>query len=209
VIASVSTVAAHAGDPALVPLEDRIQLIVLPHELVAIDGRRGEERRVDLRVGERVLSMASDGQIAIARTEQRLLAIAVGSAAFQERRYFIDEVLTAEPELGDRVALVVTNRRVLGFEGGGRSWRERRLGPRERVIATAVANYVAAVVTDRRAFGLSPQRGGFFEVPLTLGERVLSLEATGDVATLRLPNRLLIYRAPDSRWSERTIGLGY
>ena len=66
------------------------------------------------------------------------------------------------PLLGDRVALVVTEQRVLGFDGGSRNLVERRLGPREQVLRTEVAANVAVVVTDRRALGLSPFAGGFF-----------------------------------------------
>ncbi len=201
--------ASRAGDPALAPLEDRIQLIVYPHYVLAIDGKRREERRVSLRVGERVLATASDGLVGIVRTEQRLLAVAVGSGSFQEVRFHLDEQLAGDPELGDGVALAVTNRRVLGFEAGGRNWVEGALGPRERVLATAVANFVAAAVTDRRVFGLSPKRGGFFEATLAAQEPVLSLEATGDLATLRTPTRLLLFRAADGRWTERSTGLGY
>ena len=82
-----------------------------------------------------------------------------------------------------------------------------RLGPYERVSALAVANHVAALTTDRRALGLSPLRGGFFEAPLALQEAPFALSASGDLATLRTRVRLLVFRAGSARWSERNLGL--
>jgi len=117
-----------------------------------------------------------------------------------------ERVLTG-PLLGDRVALVVTSQRALGFDGGSGNWLEASLGPQEHVVATAIANHVAALATDRRALALSPVRGGFFEVPLALQEAPVSLSASADLATLRTRTRLLVYRASGSRWSERNTGL--
>jgi hypothetical protein len=72
----------------------------------------------------------------------------------------------------------------------------------------AVANHVAALATDRRALGLSPIRGGFFEAPLALEDAPVQLSASGDLATLRARARLLVFRASAGRWSERRVGLG-
>jgi hypothetical protein len=122
-------------------------------------------------------------------------------------RFLIGEQLTAPPQLGARVALALTTRRALGFDGGSGNWVEASLGPRERVVAAAVANHVAALATDRRALALSPTRGGFFEAPVALYDMPLQLGASGDLATLRTSSRLLVFRASASHWSERALGL--
>jgi hypothetical protein len=191
------------------PLEDRLQLIVLPRSVIAIDGRTGGQREEALDLGEQVLSQRADGRVGIALTDRRILAIAAGSGAFQEARFARGESLATEPELGDRVALFVTNRRVVGFDGGSGNLVETRLGPREFVIGTAIANSVAIAATSRRALGLSPFRGGFFEVRLGLDERRTSLDASGDIATLSTEDRILTFRAATGSWEERTLGLGY
>jgi hypothetical protein len=75
------------------------------------------------------------------------------------------------------------------------------------VIDTRVSANLAVVVTDRRALGLSPFAGGFFETSLRLGESVESFEASSDVATLTTSERLLIFRGPTGSWSERHLEL--
>jgi hypothetical protein len=201
--------AAFAGDlRGAFPLEDRLQLIVQPRSVLAIDGQTGGQREKSLELGERVVSHGTDGRVGVAVTDRRVLAIAVGSGAFQEARFTRGETLATPVSLGDRVALFVTNRRLIGFDGGSGNLVEARLGPRERIERTAVANSVAVAATARRAFGLSPFRGGFFEVSLGLDEGERSLSATGDIATLSTNKRLLTFRAATGSWEERRLGLG-
>jgi hypothetical protein len=200
---------AAAADPPLAPLEDRVHWVVLARELIAVDAASGGEHRAPLGVGERVLATWADGEIGVARTERRLLAVTARTGGVHEVRLLIGEQLAAQPQLGDRTALAITTRRALGFDGGSGNWVEASLGPRERVVATAVANHVAALATDRRALALSPVRGGFFEAPISLHEAPLQLTATGDLATLRTRTRLLVFRASTARWNERAVGLGH
>ena len=195
--------------PGNFPLETRLQILLRPHSVLALDAVTGGEREEPLGLGERVLSNRTDGRVGFVLTDQRILAIAVGAGSFQQTRYGRGESLTNTPSIGDRVALFVTTQRVLGFDGGSANLIETRLGVRERVLETAVADNVAIVLTSRRALGLSPFRGGFFEVPLGLDERIASLVATGDVATLTTVQRILIFRADTGNWEERQLGLGY
>ncbi len=209
VLACVLAPAALADpDRGAFPLEDRLQLLVQPRSVLAIDGETGGQREEALELGERVLAQGVDGRIAFALTDRRILAIAAGSGSFQEARFTRGEALATPAALGDRVALFVTNRRVLGFDGGSGNLVETRLGPRERVSEMAVANSVAVATTTRRALGLSPFRGGFFEVSLGLGEAQASLSASGDIATLATNQRILIFRAATGSWEERQRGLG-
>lgn len=205
---ALATPAAGDPDTGAFPLEDRLQLMVLPRSLIAIDGRTGGQREEALELGESVVFYRSDGRVGIALTDRRMLAIATASGSFQEARFARGEALTRDPALGDRVALFVTTRRLVGFDGGSGNLVEVRLGPREQVFAVAIANSVAIAATTRRALGLSPFRGGFFEVRLDLDERQASLSATGDVATLRTGARILTFRAATGSWEERNLDLG-
>jgi hypothetical protein len=202
--------AAAAQDRGAFPLEDRLQLLVQPRSILSIDGETGGQREEPLELGEQVRAQAVDGRVGFAVTDRRILAIAAGSGSFQEARFARGESLSAPGALGDRVALFVTNRRVIGFDGGSGNLVESRLGPRERVQRTAVSNSVAVVKTGRRALGLSPFRGGFFEVSLGLDEDgAASLVASGDVATLTTSERILTFRAATGSWEERRRGIGY
>lgn len=205
---AVAGAAAAGPDNGAFPLEERLQLLVQPHSLLAIDGTGGE-REEALELGEQVQAQAVDGRVAFAVTDRRILAIAARAGSFQEARFGRGETLSAPARIGDRVVIFVTNRRVLGFDGGSGNLVESRLGPRERVERTAVADSVAVVTTARRALGLSPFRGGFFEVPLGLDETKTSLVATGEIATLTTSQRILIFRASTGTWEERRLGIGY
>ena len=206
-IAGVCAVSAIvSAGPA--PIETQVQWHVLARELIAIDGAGAGEHREPLGVGERVVQTWAEGEIGIALTERRLLAVSANTGGVHELRFLASERIVEGPLLGDRVALVVTTRRALGYDGGSGNWVEASLGPRERFVAAAAANHVAALATDRRALALSPTRGGFFETPLALDDAPISLGATGDLASLRTRTRLLIFRAGANRWSVRSTGLG-
>jgi hypothetical protein len=150
-----------------------------------------------------VLWTGARGRVGVALTDQRVLAVAVGSGAWQEADRHLDEELPGDALLGDRVALIVTSRRILGFDGGSGNLVESRLGIRERVLALRVGENVAVAVTDRRALGLSPMVGGFFEAKLSLAERLESLTAAANLAIVTTDRRVLIFRAPSGSWEQR------
>jgi hypothetical protein len=194
---------AAAQQPDEVPLADVLEVLVLDRQLVAVDARGGGQRELALRLQERVLWTGARGRVGVALTDQRVLAVAAGSAAWQETDRQLDEVLPGDALLGDRVALVVTSRRVLGFDGGSGNLVESRLGVRERVLALRAGENAAVVVTDRRALGLSPMVGGFFEAKLSQVERFESLTAAANLATVTTDRRVLIFRAPSGSWEQR------
>jgi hypothetical protein len=138
----------------------------------------------------------------MAFTNQRILAVAVGSAAWQREERFLEEVLPDAAFLGDRVALAITSQRLLGFTSAG-NLIERSLGLRERVLVPRVGENVAVVVTDRRALGMSPQAGGFSEIRIQLEERIEAVEAASNLVTVTTNRRVLIFRGPTGSWGER------
>ena len=206
---ALAGVPAASQDRGAFPLEDRLQILVQPRSVLSIDGQTGGQREEALELGEQVRAYGADGRVGYVVTDRRILAIAAGSGSFQKARFARGEALAAPASLGDRVALFVTNRRVIGFDGGSGNLVESRLGPRERVESTAVANSVAVATTRRRALGLSPFRGGFFEVSLDIDETRNTLVAGGDIATLTTSQRILTFRASTGSWEERRLGIGY
>ena len=49
--------------------------------------------------------------------------------------------------------------------------------------------------------------GGFFDRKLQLGERLESLEARANLATLTTSRRLLVFRATTGGWEARSLDL--
>lgn len=194
---------ALAQVPGELPLADVLEVLVLDRQLVAVDARGGGQRELPLRLEERVLWTGARGRVGVALTDQRVLAVSAGSAAWQQANRQREEQLPSDALLGDRVALIVTSQRVLGFDGESGNLVESRLGVRERVLALRAGENVAVAVTDRRALGLSPMVGGFFEAKLRLAERFESLTAAANLATVTTDRRVLIFRAPSGSWEER------
>ena len=197
--------AARPGEDS--PLSPLLEVQVLGRQLLAIDSESGGQRSERLERGEVVLYTRSQGRVGIAVTNRRLLAVATLSGSWQEARYRHGEKPPADVEIGDRVALALMQTRAVGFDGGSHNLVESGIGPRETVVDSAVGPNVAVIVTDRRALGLSADRGGFFDVRLRVGEHIDSLSAFANHATLTTSERLLTFRGGDASWEERLLPL--
>lgn len=189
------------------PLVDLLEVIVTSREIVAIDAAAGGQTAIPLQLEEQVLWTGTRGNVGVALTNRRLLAVATQSSAWQQERYRPAELAPTDALLGDRVALVVTSRRALGFIGGPGALVEYRFGPREAVLAARAGESVGVVVTTRRVLGLSPESGGFFQAELNLHERVEQVTARANLVTVTTSKRLLIFRGPSGIWVERALPL--
>jgi hypothetical protein len=58
------------------------------------------------------------------------------------------------------------------------------------------------VLTNRVAYGLSPDAGGFFQMKIAIQERILGLRVRSNSATVSTTKRLLVFRAPVGAWTE-------
>jgi len=190
-----------------VPLEDVLQILVVDRELLAIDAASGGQTVARLRLDESVLWKGARGKVGVIITDQRVLAVATRSAAWQQADYGRTEVPPESALLGQRVALVLTSDRVMGFDGESGNLVEYRLKPRERIVVARAGDNVAVVVTERQALGLSPFVGGFFRFPLKLGDPIEDLATESNVATLTVGSELLIFRATTGSWEERSRNL--
>lgn len=188
--------------PGETPIADVLQLLVLERDVVAVDGLAGTELRQRLELGEVVVFAESRGRVGVVLTDRRVLAVAVRSGSWQEARYRRGEAHATGAFLGEQVALVVTSKRALGFDGGSGNLVERSLGPRERVLAADASGAVGVIVTDRRALGVSPFAGGFFVAKLRVEETLDAVAASGNVATVRTSRRLLTFQAGTGAWVE-------
>ncbi len=206
-MAAVSASASAQGVAGEVPLADVLEILVVDRDLLAIDAAGGGQTVARLRLNETVIWKGARGKVGVVITDQRILAVATQSGSWQETDYRRTERRPESALLGERVALAITSERVLGFNGGSGNLVEYRLGPREKVVASRVGENVGVVVTDRKALGLSPFRGGFFAIPLALGDQIEAVTAESNLATLTGRRRVLIFRATTGTWEERKRGL--
>lgn len=194
--------------PGEVPLEDVLEIVQLKHSLLAIDAEAGGQKRIDLELGEKVVLLRSRGRVGFVATDRRMLAVGTASAAWRQERYQIGEQGPPRVALGDRVALLVTNLRVLGFNNRDSHFTEYRIGPNEQFLASYAGANAAVALTNRNALGLSPRFANFSSTDFQLRERIVDVSPRANLATIRTDRRLLIYRAPSGTWVERRLELG-
>jgi hypothetical protein len=193
------------ADPR-VPLGDLLDLVFEQRELIAF-GAGGGSIATQLEVGEVVRWHGTRGAVGIVLTDRRLLAVGTGSGSWQEMRYLRSESLPDAALLGERVALIATSRRAVGFGGETSSLVEYRLGPKETLLASRAEGNVAVVVTDRKLLGYSPFVGGFFEADFHVRERLESISLGPNLATITTNRRYVVFRSETGVWSERKRSL--
>jgi hypothetical protein len=206
-LALAATGASGQGLDSDARLADLLDVVVLDREVLAIDAESGGNARISLHLGEDVLQIRSRGRVGVVITDERVLAVGTGAAPWQDVRFERGEQAPPDALLGDRVALVVTSRRAIGFDGVGGRLVEHRFGPHESFVEARTGENVVVVVTSRQALGLSPASVGFREIALQVRERIDSIRATANAATLRTSRRLLVFRGPAARWSEERLSI--
>jgi len=85
---------------------------------------------------------------------------------------------------------------------GNAVWLQADVGPNEAVTHVKLGASTAIVVTDRTAYGLSPDAGGFFAERLRLHERLERVTASATLGQVRTSQRILVFRAPTGAWTE-------
>lgn len=184
------------------PLSDQIDIVVIDREVIAIDARGGAERSIELHLREEVGFRGARGIVAAALTSERVLLFAA-NRGWLELRWQNGELAPERVLLGERVALLATSMRVIGFNAETGIAIEERVSPREPVLDLAIGANAGAALTSRRLLGLSLNASRLIEEKVSLNEPVESLDAGANIITATTPRRLLIFRATGSSWEER------
>jgi hypothetical protein len=156
-----------------------------------------------LELGESVVALRSEGNVAVAVTTRRLLAIQARAANFTEIRYRVSEQppRAMDLEVRDRLIVAIFPARIVAFSPQIADWLQLGLGPGEKPIEVLAEENMAVIVTPRRAIAFSPLSNGFVEYSLTPNENLERATLGDDSVTLILPHRILIFRAGDKLWS--------
>lgn len=188
-------------------LEDLIAVDVLDRDVYAFDAEGAGRNHLRLHLGEEVVARGQRGRVALVMTNRRALALASGTGTWRELSLRLGESADALSWVAPRVLVVATGQRILGFESGSATWLEIDVGPQEAVTHVELGSSTAIVVTDRSAYGLSPDAGGFFAAPLRLHEVLERVSASANLGQIRTSQRLLVFRSPSGVWTaeERPI----
>lgn len=147
-----------------------------------------------------------EDQIEIVQRDEHLLAVDAWSGAVAETELGIDEHVLWSHVRG-RVALVVTNRRMLATVPAD-DWNERLFEVSEsEPVRIVVGDRVALVATDRRVLTFEGLSGTWSETTLGPRERVLSAAAGTNVAVAVTRTRVLGVAAASGGVFEAELGI--
>jgi len=202
-------VPARAQIPLYPDEVERLDVITIQQDgrnLYAINALTANRTRIRLDVDEVVLFNQSRGRVGVVLTDRRALGVTVGSN-FHQARYRIAERAPDFAVVSDRVALVATAQRALGFVGAASGWIQEELMPGENVEVIRAGAAVGIATTNRRALGLAPEVGRFSSLAFRLRESLASIDAADTLATLRTDQRILVYSGPRASWTFRALDL--
>jgi hypothetical protein len=184
------------------PLSDQIEVVVVDREVVAIDAEGSGDRSAELSLRESVGFHAARGIVGAALTSERALFFSA-NRGWLSLRWLPGEQVPERVLLGERVALLATSKRVIGFNAESGIAVDESIGRSESVHDLAVGANAGAALTSRRLLGLSLGSSRFIEEKIGVNEPVESLDAGANIITAKTPRRLLIFRATGASWEER------
>ena len=156
----------------------------------------------ELRSKEEVLWLDSEGYIGALLTNERFIAISLSSSGWLETSLRSKEAYDGSPILSPTLALLVTKERVIRFDAISHRFIEQSLRLDEEFVAAEANDYVAVVISSRRALGLASGDSSFREIRFRTSETFQSLKTTPQVVTVRTSWRILTFGASSPSWSE-------
>ena len=182
-------------------IEDLVYIEQADRKIIAIrDGIPAAP--FELRSKEEVLWLDSDGYIGALLTNERFIAISLSSPGWLETPLRSKEAYDGSPILSPTLALLVTKERVIRFDAISHRFIEQSLRLDEEFVAAEANDYVAVVISSRRALGLASGDSCFREIRFRTNETFQSLKTTPQVVTVRTSWRILTFGASSPSWSE-------
>lgn len=187
---------------------DVIDVHVADGEVVAVrDGRH--VHRENLGIRETVLWKSAQGHVGAVLTNRRLLAVSRTTPGWRSHTLRIDEADDDPPPdmlISDFLVMAVTPRRIIVFDGLANAWATKDIPLHDSVSQVALDSHVAAIITDKRIYGVAARRGRFVEQRLASDEAVVSVTTRTHSVTVRTGRQLLIFRSRSPFWER--VGLG-
>jgi hypothetical protein len=185
---------------------DAVDIQDLGDELLAIrDG--SSPSRIRLEGREKLLWSTAKGVVGVALTDRRFLAVSPTSSGWQQARLRPSDGRSPAAELAANVALLISPKRVLGFDGRSGLLTETPLTPQEVVLASGADEHVGVVVTNRRAIGWASGFGAPADHALTVHESFELLRVRSTTATVRTSKRVLIFGSSSGLWRDEALPL--
>ncbi len=181
-------------------VSDRVSITSHQGQLFGLTSGEGVARQV-LRAGERVLVLEAKGVTGFVQTSTRLFGF-----SGKLRRWVPITLSTAERILKwtvtSRMVIVEGNQSTYGFQSDLGRWKREAWGAGESLQTSAIEDFIAVIVTDRRALGFSAFTGGFFPRDLPVDNQIYNIQINDNIAILHLSDFMLVFRAGLAIWAE-------
>ena len=158
---------------------------------------------IALQTGETVKIIRQKGYVGAVLTNIRFLAISSVSGRWLSESLNLDEEDNADLILGEKVAMLVTNSRIIGFTYRRDSFVYYELPMGKRIIEKDAGKDFGIVVMSDRAVGLSSKTGDFTETDFDMDESFKSLEMAATFALVNTNDNIYSYRGSSGAWSVR------
>jgi hypothetical protein len=185
---------------------DAVDIQHLGDELLAVRNASAPTR-IRLEGGEVVRWIDARGVVGVALTDRRFLAVSQNSAGWQEIRLRASDGRSPKLRLAANLALLITPKRILGFDGGSGDLTESRLTPQEVVLTSDANEHVGVVVTNRRVIGWASRFGAPTDRSFNVHESFESLRVLGTAASVRTSDRVLIFGSANGLWRDEDVPL--
>ncbi|MFW6011917.1 MAG: hypothetical protein ACOC8R_02420 [Desulfosalsimonas sp.] len=185
-------------------VHDIIGIHQIENELIGIvEGRR--EYSVVLDRDERIVWRGSKGEVGAVLTENRALALTRVSRGWVElelrsRESGRQESIT--PFISDYLVMMVTGRRIIGFDSRDGRWVQKSVPLHDRIIDSHINSYVAAVITNKRVFAWAWGRSDFRGKKLRRDETIQYVDTQPHTVTIGTDRRVLVFKSGGGGWRE-------
>jgi len=183
-------------------VEDSIDIHVANGEVVGIrDGI--STHRITLGLREEVVWMDARGHVGVVLTDRRLLTLSMRASDWRSRSLRIKENAADVKDnimISDFLVLAVTPGRAILYDGLVDDWAKKNLPVHDPFEQAVLDNYVAAVITENRVYGVAGRRGRFVAERFLSDETIVSVSQRPHAITLRTNKRLLVFRSQSPFW---------
>ncbi len=182
--------------------EKHLLLQINENRILALSGGKPSVA-VDLEIGEEVRMNQEKGYVGAVLTNERFLVISSISGKWLSEPLITGERNTASLTVGEKIAMVVTDRRIIGFTFMKEGFLEYDLPIGTEIRAKDAGENFGIVAMSDRAVGLSSETGDFRDIEFDIGESFKSLEMATTLSLIHTEDNIYAYRGSSGTWSIR------
>jgi hypothetical protein len=183
---------------------DYLKVRTVDDRVVAFRNKR-PSAPINLDLGEEVRMTNQKGHMGAVVTDRRFMAISSVSDAWLSEPLELGESASTDLMVGEEIVILVTNERIIGFNGVGNRFIEFSLGIGDDVIAFNVGVNLGVVVMSDRAVGLAAESGDFVPVEFDFRGTFRSLEMAATLALVHTDKNIYVFQASSGAWSVKEL----